>query len=623
MSVESEQWLSRFLLDATKRAQDDNRELMNQLDITNKAPTKRTKEEHTEWLRSIENIVTRALEQLTTPEQQTAALDLLKNKFAAAKEMMSGVMSTPSTTSCELNGYDCIVHVNPLTNVFDKGWTFQFKKSAPLHTVRHDSMTTVYIIGHFNVGKTWLLSRLANKPELLMGVTVKTEGISLVAVNTVDPTKSAYEGSNNKILFVDTAGQNSAVLDTDYIPNTKRLERRVEQFGSLQGRMMVALEDMQAEENLIREVAFRFSQVLLVVVELMNHKDQVNICRLVKIVTETMQRKEVIVVHNLRRFEPSTIGGHINEVKKIFNGDASLVNGVCMITNCFQLQGNGRVQTASLSHVFLCNDHSHDGQVHNNLVLEHLNRRIGIVKGHGEESVLDSMTLCLSQALMPLVECQGLDLIYKFDEDKQQTTTTNTVRTGKLIAKVKGFDASPLTTPPEVRVVLLPSWIPLPPRPLGLQVVPGACLNSKGSKKLCYGVILAVPSAAIEVNADQQMAFRKTLSTNNPQQKVVFRANWKQYMVSRRIVRAFADPESVWQKMTVLLTVSQDDKDILQNNRTVKQLSEPGVTGFRVDTGIRGWDVKLDEKKIPMTNFIYADGCVGILFITHNSPPML
>jgi len=191
--------------------------------------------------------------------------------------------------------YDAVVRIDLFTDVYDwnKGWKMGL--SANYESVLQNCKAIrVAPIGVFNVGKTWLIKKLCRGSNLLekaSGEDVHTEGLSIKV--------SQLPGENERLTcFLDTAGLNSPVTSVRALGHM---------LGVSNSDPMKAMDNMLQElkrhENFIRQVAFEFAQVYLLVVGQISHRDQLELLQLIELAQNQARatKKHVIVVHNLKK----------------------------------------------------------------------------------------------------------------------------------------------------------------------------------------------------------------------------------------------------------------------------------------------------------------------------------
>ena len=106
------------------------------------------------------------------------------------------------------NKYDVILRCKPSDLCRDKYWEVEFPDTtvgdSVLKKKTQKSAVAIGILGNFNRGKTWIMSRLCQCDLPDQGNTVKTEGLSLKWIEPSDESPVGY-------VIIDSAGINSPI----------------------------------------------------------------------------------------------------------------------------------------------------------------------------------------------------------------------------------------------------------------------------------------------------------------------------------------------------------------------------------------------------------------------------
>ena len=306
--------------------------------------------------------------------------------------------------------YNAVIKGSKLTDVYsDGGWPVatDAARFEPLtkriHTIR------VSPIGHFNVGKTFIVNKLSGL-RLPDGDRAHTAGLS-VAV-------TAFAGEQ-QIAWLDTAGLNSPAVHSgaaglgggDVAPSP---DPEADAAGSsahtkrAMDELREELREVKRLEEFRRAVAFEFADVLLFVVGQMSHEDQLNMVLLMKQIQASQGgAKQVFVVHNLRTWKRAQLDRerddgftYVTRIKTLFFMNAFEVNQTAMVDANNELvvegkqsYGQERAVTASIPklegqfghdgnasgismlHVFVCDDA--EEAEYNAAVFAHLRQCLG------------------------------------------------------------------------------------------------------------------------------------------------------------------------------------------------------------------------------------------------------
>ena len=315
--------------------------------------------------------------------------------------------------------YNAVIKGSRLTDVYsDGGWQVatdaaRFEAlTKRIHTIR------VSPIGHFNVGKTFIVNKLSGL-RLPDGDRAHTAGLS-VAV-------TAFAGKQ-QIAWLDTAGLNSPAVhsgagglgggagdaaaspdpEADAAGSSAHTKRAM-------GELREELREVKRMEEFRRAVAFEFADVLLFVVGQMSHEDQLNMVLLMKQIQASQGgAKQVFVVHNLRTWTREQLHRvrddgytYVTRIKTLFFMNAFEVNQTALVdannelvvegkqshgqeravkASIPKLEGqfghDGNVSGISMLHMFVCDD-AKEGE-YNAAVFAHLRQCLGSELGVNE-----------------------------------------------------------------------------------------------------------------------------------------------------------------------------------------------------------------------------------------------
>jgi len=187
--------------------------------------------------------------------------------------------------------YDVIVDIDSLKNI-KKGWKVKFSKNGKAH---YDIMKTkqkliVGVVGNRNRGKSFILSQLS-KETLPDGTSIKTEGLSIKY-----PRIEESETKEAPYVLIDSAGFENALLETDEF-----------QLGNQDKEKAIAiLKDIASDKTLTEYFLQHFiiekSNILLVVVGILNYPEQKLINRIKTENDKKVGNPPLYIIHNLQTF---------------------------------------------------------------------------------------------------------------------------------------------------------------------------------------------------------------------------------------------------------------------------------------------------------------------------------
>ena len=214
--------------------------------------------------------------------------------------------------------YDLVLHLGLMETLFEAngGWKLSITPDEATRA-KLDRCRAVRVspIGKFNVGKTWVIQRLCamgaaqlSDLKLPSGDAFHTEGASIKICNAGGPVINGGEGT--MCVFLDTAGLNSPMTS---IKSLGKILGSVKALGKhataadKQRAMILVMEEQKRQEMFLRNVAFDFGQVFLLVVGQVSYEDQMEMLRVLQHVerndhpdSDAAASKQVIVIHNLR-----------------------------------------------------------------------------------------------------------------------------------------------------------------------------------------------------------------------------------------------------------------------------------------------------------------------------------
>mmetsp|Transcript_35151 Transcript_35151/g.48010 ORF Transcript_35151/g.48010 Transcript_35151/m.48010 type:complete len:466 (-) Transcript_35151:82-1479(-) len=164
--------------------------------------------------------------------------------------------------------YDLVVDIQNITNLAVDGWPVQIAEGFEQHFEKEKDKerNLVAVVGQFNHGKTWFLSRMSSE-NLSSGTMVTTKGLSV---------KCSEISSAKNFVLLDTEGSDSCV-----------------EYNELQ--------EKRATESFQRELVIELATIVVVVVNRLRRSDQIflqNLTRSLYVNKKTGLLKTLFVVHN-------------------------------------------------------------------------------------------------------------------------------------------------------------------------------------------------------------------------------------------------------------------------------------------------------------------------------------
>jgi len=238
--------------------------------------------------------------------------------------------------------YDVVIRINSLEDLQTHGWEIAVQNYNEKHlslintNSEISSGVVVGIVGAYNRGKTFLLSKLCNV-NFPHNKLTHTDGISITA-----------GGKDYKeIIFMDTAG-----TDTPIEGDKLRYKR--------------------ATEALLREVIVHLCSVIIIVVNRLRATDQIYIDKVLEYCNIQGHKKHIIIVHNLNDME-TTI-----EVDKIIKEEITEIFKASICEKQFRISGKtisipcylSKSYNFEISHFILAKEGSQAGKFWNQKSLD-------------------------------------------------------------------------------------------------------------------------------------------------------------------------------------------------------------------------------------------------------------
>ena len=195
--------------------------------------------------------------------------------------------------------YDAIVEINSIKSLRKKGWALYYNKERKERYQQMISEETLKIgvIGHNNVGKTFILSKLSNA-KLNPGYSLETKGISIKY-------SEVNKGELKGLCILDSAGFETPLLKDEFEEIKNNKEENNEFMQNLEYGIEDDLSRDKAQiEKFIEQLIISLSDMIILVVGKMTRTEQ----RLITKIKNLIKKKEkdkikaLIIVHNLSQF---------------------------------------------------------------------------------------------------------------------------------------------------------------------------------------------------------------------------------------------------------------------------------------------------------------------------------
>lgn len=232
----------------------------------------------------------------------TAELETLKAQPKATKQRhLEKELRRTLDSETDAGLYDMVVDVGDIRGLFGDGARVLLGPGAQKFFGKSPTAAKVSVLGNFNVGKTFVLTRIGEL-DLPAGTVSHTRGISVKLVNL------AKDGEQFA-LFIDTVGRNSPAPDPKEgteLPEVLQLQK--------------------ALEETVKQYVLGTADVFLFVVGQLSASDQLELYLLYQALLERRRRgggghdQRVIVVHNLQHWSADMVGAekYPERIQKIF-----------------------------------------------------------------------------------------------------------------------------------------------------------------------------------------------------------------------------------------------------------------------------------------------------------------
>ena len=147
------------------------------------------------------------------------------------------------------------------------------------------------IVGNMNKGKSFILSKLS-KILLPSGASINTKGISVIY-------PKLEEESNKKFILLDSAGLETPILKNDSSEEEEEQNNK-EAENSEDKKFREKARDILITESFLQNFIIVNSDILLLVVDILNYSEQKLINKIKDEIKRLKQNKKLFVIHNLK-----------------------------------------------------------------------------------------------------------------------------------------------------------------------------------------------------------------------------------------------------------------------------------------------------------------------------------
>ena len=208
----------------------------------------------------------------------------------------------------DLNYYDLVIDINSFKNLYKNGWEVRANEKGKKNYdeyKKNKKLPVAGVIGNRNVGKSYLLQKIANK-KIPIGFSVDTKGLSACYLSS----------SGNDYVILDTAGFGTPILKNElYEITSKKKNKNEENKTDDKNEEEKKEEEEQKEKDKIKtqertvrdknmitvfleSFIIKYCDILIFVLNQMTRSDQIFLNK----VKRLAEGKNLIVVHNLKSF---------------------------------------------------------------------------------------------------------------------------------------------------------------------------------------------------------------------------------------------------------------------------------------------------------------------------------
>ena len=207
----------------------------------------------------------------------------------------------------DLKYYDLVIDINSFKNLYRNGWGVRasdkgFKQYEIYKKNIHNPVTVAAVIGNRNVGKSYLLQKLA-KNKIPVGFSVDTKGLSVnYRDNFVILDTAGFESPILKNILYNITNKKKNNNEKENEENTKEDKKEKEDPEQIEKEKNKIIERTIRDKKMINifleSFIIKYSNILIFVLNQISKTDQLFLNRIKRLAED----KHLIVVHNLKNF---------------------------------------------------------------------------------------------------------------------------------------------------------------------------------------------------------------------------------------------------------------------------------------------------------------------------------
>ena len=235
---------------------------------------------------------------------------ILEEKINTLEEKNNNIINDNETKEEYLSKggedyYDLIIDIDSINSIKNKGWEIKYNEARKENydKIINEETIKIGVLGINNVGKTYILSKIARIKNLPKGFSVETKGIS---VKYGEKEKDEEKG----ICILDTEGHETPLLfekeseEINSIDNNRKETDNMKYFNYDIKRAKINEElnrDKANTEEFIEECILSLSDMIILVIGKLTRVEQRMMTR-IKNLAKNNNIKSIIVIHNLSHF---------------------------------------------------------------------------------------------------------------------------------------------------------------------------------------------------------------------------------------------------------------------------------------------------------------------------------
>ena len=283
--------------------------------------------------------------------------------------------------------YDAIIGINSINSLRNEGWEIKYnqERKEMCQKIINEETIKIGVLGLNNVGKSYLLSRIANA-TIPTGYSIETKGISIKY-------SQGEKGEEKGICILDSAGFETPLLREDenikeeniieneendelndsIVKNDKGIFEKMMKYDKKEDRLS---KDKMQTERFIEHLIISLSDMIILVIGKLTRTEQRLITRIKNMAKNNDNRiRSIIIVHNLAQYNKKReVENHINSYllrSATFNLKPRSVVGMKNYEDRFYfVEEFDKEYNIEIFHYIMAREETEAGKYYNNLTLK-------------------------------------------------------------------------------------------------------------------------------------------------------------------------------------------------------------------------------------------------------------